>query len=122
MKKRILALLLALTMAFSLLVFPASAAEVVASGNFNDSNGRYNLKWVLTDDGTMTISGSGYITSGLKEQWAEWGSMVSDARGFISSAPWAALAPGGAIFISVMVFNLLGDSVRDYTDPKMRRR
>ena len=76
MKKRILALLLALTMAFSLLVFPASAAEVVASGNFNDSNGRYNLKWVLTDDGTMTISGSGYITSGLKEQWAEWDSMV----------------------------------------------
>ena len=35
--------------------------------------------------------------------------------------PWVTLAPGFAIFISVMIFNLLGDTVRDYLDPKNRR-
>jgi peptide/nickel transport system permease protein len=36
--------------------------------------------------------------------------------------PWVTLAPGFAIFISVMIFNLLGDTIRDYADPKSRGR
>jgi peptide/nickel transport system permease protein len=36
------------------------------------------------------------------------------------TVPWITMAPGLAIFISVMIFNLLGDTVRDYADPKAR--
>ena len=53
---------------------------------------------------------------------AEWGSMMSDTRSLLTTVPWVTLAPGFAIFISVMVFNLLGDTIRDYADPKARGR
>lgn len=37
-------------------------------------------------------------------------------------SPWMVLAPGVAIFITVMIFNLLGDTLRDYMDPKQRAK
>ena len=49
---------------------------------------------------------------------AEWGSMMSSGRSMIQTYPWVVLSPGIAIFISVVIFNLLGDTVRDYLDPK----
>ena len=48
--------------------------------------------------------------------------MISDTLGLLKTAPWLTFAPGLAIFVSVMIFNLLGDTVRDYLDPKMRGR
>jgi peptide/nickel transport system permease protein len=48
--------------------------------------------------------------------------MMSDTRGLMTTSPWITLSPGLAIFISVMIFNLLGDTIRDYVDPKSRRR
>jgi peptide/nickel transport system permease protein len=48
--------------------------------------------------------------------------MMSDTRGLMTISPWITLSPGLAIFISVMIFNLLGDTIRDYVDPKSRRR
>jgi len=39
----------------------------------------------------------------------------------IQTYPWVVLSPGIAIFISVVIFNLLGDTVRDYLDPKNSR-
>ena len=67
----------------------------------------------MLDIGTMMmeLAGLSFLGLGAKPPAAEWGSMMSDA-----------LAPGLAIFISVIVFNLLGDSIRDYADPKNRRR
>ena len=52
---------------------------------------------------------------------AEWGSMMSSGRSMIQTYPWVVLSPGIAIFISVAIFNLLGDTVRDYLDPKNSR-
>jgi peptide/nickel transport system permease protein len=50
-----------------------------------------------------------------------WGSMLSgSARTYMSSAPWMALAPGLAITLVVLSFNLLGDAVRDILDPRLR--
>ena len=46
---------------------------------------------------------------------------MSGGRGMIQTYPWVVLAPGIAIFISVVIFNLLGDTVRDYLDPKNSR-
>ena len=39
----------------------------------------------------------------------------------LQTYPWLVLSPGFAIFLSVVIFNLLGDTIRDYADPKSRR-
>ena len=53
---------------------------------------------------------------------AEWGSMINDGRSMLQISPWMVLAPGLAIFITVMIFNLLGDTLRDFMDPKERAK
>lgn len=77
----------------------------------------------MLDIGTMMmeLSGLSFLGLGAKPPLAEWGSMMSDARSLMATAPWIVFAPGAAIFVSVMVFNLLGDTIRDYADPKMRK-
>jgi peptide/nickel transport system permease protein len=47
-----------------------------------------------------------------------WGSMLNSAQRFLTQAPWMAIFPGLAIFVSVLAFNLLGDGLRDALDPK----
>lgn len=76
----------------------------------------------VLDIGTMMmeLAGLSFLGLGVKPPMAEWGSMISDGRVMLQTAPWMALAPGGAIFITVMVFNLLGDTLRDYMDPRQR--
>ena len=76
----------------------------------------------MLDIGTMMmeLAGLSFLGLGAKPPTAEWGSMMSDTRSLLTTAPWITLAPGFAIFISVMIFNLLGDTVRDYVDPKSR--
>ena len=78
----------------------------------------------MLDIGTMMmeLAGLSFLGLGAKPPTAEWGSMMSDARSLLYSAPWVTLSPGVAIFISVMIFNLLGDTIRDYADPKSRGR
>jgi peptide/nickel transport system permease protein len=46
--------------------------------------------------------------------------MVSEARPFVDSAPWIALAPGLAMCLTVIGINLLGDGLREALDPRMR--
>ena len=77
----------------------------------------------MLDIGTMMmeLAGLSFLGLGAKPPAAEWGSMISDTRGLLQTAPWLTFAPGLAIFVSVMIFNLLGDTVRDYLDPKMRK-
>ena len=70
----------------------------------------------------MEIAGLSYLGLGAMPPVAEWGSMMSGAREFIQTAPWAAFAPGIAIFISVVIFNMFGDTVRDYFDPRQRTK
>ena len=78
----------------------------------------------MLDIGTMMmeLAGLSFLGLGAKPPTAEWGSMMSDTRSLLTTAPWVTLAPGLAIFVSVMIFNLLGDTVRDWADPKMRGR
>ena len=49
-----------------------------------------------------------------------WGSMLNAAQRFLTNAPWMAVWPGLAIFLTVMSFNLLGDGLRDALDPRER--
>ena len=71
-----------------------------------------------TQIGTMMIgiAGLSFLGIGVTEPQAEWGSMISASRAYIQLAPWAALAPAAATIVTVMVFNYLGDCVRDALD------
>ena len=82
------------------------------------------LVTAVLDIGTMMmeLAGLSFLGLGVKPPMAEWGSMINDGRSMLQIAPWMVLAPGAAIFITVMIFNLLGDTVRDYMDPKERNR
>ena len=66
----------------------------------------------------MELAGLSFLGLGAQIPMAEWGSMMSSGRSMIQTYPWVVLSPGIAIFISVAIFNLLGDTVRDYLDPK----
>ncbi|TYZ19937.1 ABC transporter permease [Selenomonas ruminis] len=81
------------------------------------------LVTAMLDIGTMMIelAGLSFLGLGAKPPIPEWGSMMSDTRNLLATQPWVTLAPGFAIFLSVMIFNLLGDTVRDWLDPKNRR-
>jgi len=72
------------------------------------------------DIGTMImqLAGLSFLGLGAIPPVPEWGSMMSKGRSMLQTAPWVILAPGCAIFISVILFNLLGDTVRDLLDPK----
>lgn len=70
----------------------------------------------------MNLAGLSYLGLGAVAPTAEWGSMMSDGRSKLQTAPWVVLAPGLAIFVTVVIFNLLGDTVRDVLDPKQQRR
>ncbi len=61
-----------------------------------------------------------FLGLGNKPPAPSWGSMVSSSYGFLQLAPWAALAPGIAIALTVLGFNLLGDGIRDALDPRTR--
>ncbi len=64
----------------------------------------------------MELAGLSFLGLGAMPPTAEWGSMMSNGRSMIQSSPWVIFAPGFAIFITVIIFNLLGDTLRDYLD------
>ncbi|WP_051524694.1 nickel transporter permease [Pseudobutyrivibrio sp. MD2005] len=72
------------------------------------------------DIGTMMmeIAGLSFLGLGAQPPVAEWGNMMSNGRSMLQTYPWVVLSPGIAIFVTVAVFNLFGDMVRDITDKK----
>ena len=83
------------------------------------------LVTAVLDIGTMMmeLAGLSFLGLGVQPPAAEWGSMINDGRSMmLQISPWMVLAPGVAIFITVMIFNLLGDTLRDYMDPKQRAK
>lgn len=82
------------------------------------------LVTAMLDIGTMMmeIAALSFLGLGAKPPVAEWGSMMSGGRSMLQTYPWVVLSPGLAIFISVVLFNLLGDTLRDYMDPRNARR
>lgn len=78
----------------------------------------------VLDIGTMImeIAGLSFLGLGATPPTAEWGSMMSNGRSMLQTSPWVILAPGAAIFLTVMIFNLAGDTVRDMLDPRQKGR
>ena len=84
------------------------------------------LVTAMLDIGTMMmeIAALSFLGLGAQPPTAEWGSMMSSGRSMLQTYPWVVLTPGLGIFVSVALFNLLGDTVRDYLDPRngLRKR
>ena len=76
-----------------------------------------------TQIGSMMIgiAGLSFLGIGVQEPQAEWGSMISASRAYIQLAPWAVLAPAAATILTVMIFNYLGDCVRDVLDVEVSK-
>ena len=59
-----------------------------------------------------------YLGVGIQPPRASWGQMLADATSIYSTAWWYFAFPGGALLLTVLAFNLLGDGVRDALDPR----
>ena len=68
----------------------------------------------------LAESALSFLGLGAQPPTPTWGSMISLSRNYILSAPWTVIFPGAAIAVTVLSFNILGDSLRDWLDPKMR--
>lgn len=76
---------------------------------------------------TQSIGGSilaeasmSFLGAGIVPPTASWGAMVNDGYSYIYDAPLFALAPGVAIILLVLAFNIFGDGLRDALDPRLR--
>jgi peptide/nickel transport system permease protein len=65
----------------------------------------------------LTAAGLSFLGLGAQPPTAEWGSMIADGRNHLRFAPWLVTAPGIAIMITVIGFNIFGDGLRDVLDP-----
>jgi peptide/nickel transport system permease protein len=69
----------------------------------------------------LTAAGLGFLGLGAQPPTPEWGAMISSGRQYVLDQWWVAAAPGAAIFLVSLAFNLLGDGLRDALDPKATR-
>ena len=53
---------------------------------------------------------------------SDWGLIIGEARAFVDSAPWVAIAPGLAVCVTVVGINLLGDGLRELLNPRLAKR
>ncbi len=68
----------------------------------------------------LFCSSLSFLGLGAQPPSPDWGAMISDGREYLRFAPWMSFFPGLAIAICAVGFNLLGDGIRDLTDPRMR--
>ena len=66
----------------------------------------------------LTAAGLGFLGLGAQPPTPEWGAMIANGRLYVLDHWWVAAAPGAAIFVVSLGFNLLGDGLRDALDPK----
>ena len=91
-------------------VLPAAAAPIIVEVTLR-------LAYGILAEASLSFLGLG-----TQPPAASWGLMVAEGRRFLSLSPWATVAPGLAIMLAVLGFNLFGDSLRDALDPRTRGR
>ncbi len=69
----------------------------------------------------LTEASLSFLGAGIPPPTASWGQMISEGRGYITSAWWITFFPGVALASLVFAFNLLGDWLRDRLDPRLRQ-
>ncbi|MEM1060955.1 MAG: ABC transporter permease, partial [Planctomycetota bacterium] len=70
----------------------------------------------------LTESGLSFLGFGVTVPTPSWGSLLFDGRNSLRIAPWLIYFPGFAIFVTITAYNLVGDALRDATDPRLRDR
>ena len=69
----------------------------------------------------LTVAALSFIGLGIHPPQSEWGQMTAEGAGYVVSGEWwLVLFPGFAIMLTVLAFNLVGDTLRDLLDPRMR--
>ncbi|MDR3172609.1 MAG: ABC transporter permease [Treponema sp.] len=86
-----------------------------------------NVMAPFTVQATLALSGAilteasmSFLGLGIQPPNPSWGSMLSDARKYMEIAPWLVIFPGLFIILTILSFNILGDSLRDVLDPKLK--
>lgn len=69
--------------------------------------------------GILIESALSYLGVGVQPPTPSWGTILNEGKEFLALAPWVSLFPGGAIMLSVLAFNIIGDGLRDALDPRM---
>ncbi len=73
---------------------------------------------LLMGSAILTAAALSFLGVGIAPPTSEWGAMISAARNHMRMAPHIIIGPGGAIFLTVLAFNILGDTLRDALDPR----
>jgi len=90
-------------------ILPNCVAPIIVQGSLGFS------------EGILNAAALGFLGLGAQPPTPEWGTMLSDARSYIESSPTMVTLPGICILLVVIGFNLIGDSLRDSLDPRLRR-
>ena len=69
----------------------------------------------------LTESALSFLGLGVQPPAASWGNMLLEGKEVLSIAPWLSVFPGMAILLTVLGYNLIGESLRDLLDPRLRR-
>ena len=70
----------------------------------------------------LTEAGLSFLGLGIHPPTPSWGTMIEIGRRYLEQAPWLSIAPGVAIFLTVLAFSLVGDALRDALDPRLQQR
>jgi peptide/nickel transport system permease protein len=70
----------------------------------------------------LTESALSFLGFGVQPPDATWGNILADGRAYIFDAPWLFFIPGIAILVVVLAFNLVGEGIREASDPRLRRQ
>ncbi len=89
-------------------LLPNAVAPIIVQGTLEVAN-------VIILESTLSFLGFG-----IQPPTASWGNMLANAQANLTLAPWAAIFPGLAIFVTVLSINYLGDGLRDALDPNMK--
>lgn len=69
----------------------------------------------------LVESSLSFLGLGVQPPDASWGNMLQDGKASLETAPWLSIYPGAAILLTVLGYNLLGESLRDLSDPRLKR-
>lgn len=100
----------------------ASPLRIMALHILPNISGSIIVRTTIGMGATILAAASlGFLGLGAPPPAPEWGRMIAESREFLPKAWWYATAPGIAILMVVMGFNLMGDGLRDVLDPRLRR-
>lgn len=95
---------------FTRYILPAVSSPILVQASF------------IFSAAVLGEAGLSFIGLGIGPKELSWGNALTEARNYITQAPWIVLFPGLALMLTILALNLLGDSLRDILDPRLARR